>query len=113
IKLSRADLEAERARQQDEQKHTALAALSRLREGQAQERQGNVLAALVRYRDAAAQTRVLPQQIDLSDPQLRTSGQLRQAAEDAVAKAQARARRAGPVARDWVAGSVDQRRSLT
>ena len=108
IKLSRADLEAEHARQEDEQKHTALSALSRLREGQAQERQGNVLAALVRYRDAAAQTRALPQQIDLSDPQLRTSGQLRQAAEDAVAKAQARARRAVLVAPDWVAGSVAQ-----
>jgi len=108
IKLSRADLEAEHTRQQDEQKHTALAALSRLREGQAQERQGNVLAALVRYRDAAAQTRGLPQQIDLADPQMRTSGQLRQAAEDAAAKAQAKARRAVLVAPDWAAGSVAQ-----
>jgi len=108
IRLSRADLQAERVRQQDEQKHTALLALSRLREGQAQEQQGNVLAALARYRDAAAQTRALPQQIDLSDPQLRTAGQLRQAAEDAAAKAQAKARRAVLVAPDWVAGSVAQ-----
>lgn len=108
IRLSRADLQAERVRQQDEQKHTALLALSRLREGQAQEQQGNVLAALARYRDAVAQTRALPQQIDLSDPQLRTAGQLRQAAEDAAAKAQAKARRAVLVAPDWVAGSVAQ-----
>jgi hypothetical protein len=108
IRISRAELDGERVRQQEDQKQTALAALSRLREGQAQERQGNVLAALVRYRDAAAQTRALPQQIDLSDPQLRTSGLLRQAAEDAAAKAQARARRALLVAPDWVAGSVAQ-----
>ena len=108
IQLSRAELEAERVRQQEEQRQAALSALSRLREGQAQERQGNILAALVRYRDAVAQTRPLPQQIDLADPQMRTSGQLRQAAEDAVAKAQAKARRAVLVGPDWAAGSVAQ-----
>ena len=67
-----------------------------------------MLAALVRYRDAAAQTRSLPQQIELGDPQLRTSGQLRQAAEDAVAKVQAKARRAVLVAPEWVMGAVAQ-----
>jgi len=108
IKLSRADLEAERVRQEDEQKQIALAALSRMREAQAQEQQGNVLAALVRYRDAEARTRSLPQQIALGDPQLRTSGQLRQAAEDAVAKAQAKARRAVLVAPEWVMGALVQ-----
>lgn len=108
IKLSRAELAAEQARQQEEQKQAAMAALSRLREGQAQELQGDVLAALARYRDAAAQTRPLPQQIDLADPQLRTSGQLRQAAEDAVRKAQAKARRAVLVAPEWAVGSVAQ-----
>jgi len=108
IKISRAELEGERVRQQEEQKQTALAALARLREGEAQERAGNVLAALVRYRDAAAQTRALPQQIALADPQLRTSGQLRQAAQDAMAKAQARARRAVLVGPDWAAGSIVQ-----
>ena len=108
IKLSRAELAAEQARQQEEQKQAAMAALSRLREGQAQELQGDVLAALVRYRDAAAQTRPLPRQIELGDPQLRTSGQLRQAAEDAVRKAQTKARRAVLVAPEWALGSVAQ-----
>jgi hypothetical protein len=108
IRLPRAELDAEHTRQQEELRQTALAALSRLREAQQQEKQGNVLAALVRYRDVVAQTRPLPQQIQLADPQLRTSGQLRQAAEDAAAKAQAKARRAVLVAPDWAAGAIAQ-----
>ena len=108
IKLSKAELEAERARQDREQKQSALSALGRLREAQQQERAGNVLAALIRYRDVVSQTRPLPQQIELGDPQFRTSGQLRQAAEDAAAKVQAKARRAVLVAPDWAAGSIAQ-----
>ena len=52
--------------------------------------------------------RALPQQIALADAQLRTSGQLRQAAQDAMAKAQAKARRAVLVGPDWAAGSIVQ-----
>jgi hypothetical protein len=108
VKISRAELEAERARQEEETRQIALAALARLREGEAQERAGNVLAALIRYRDAVAQSRALPNQIALADPQLRTSGQLRQAAQEAAAKAQAKARRAILVAPDWAAGPIVQ-----
>jgi hypothetical protein len=108
LKLPKAELEAERVRQKQEQKDTASAALARLREAQAQERGGNVLAALARYRDVVSQTKPLPAQTELSDAQFRTTGQLRQVAEDAVAKVQAKARRAVLVAPDWVAGSVAQ-----
>ncbi|HYV66474.1 MAG TPA: hypothetical protein VE964_09560, partial [Myxococcales bacterium] len=108
IKLSRAELQAEQARQREEQRQTALSALALFRGGQAQERQGDLLPALARYRDAAVAVRPLPQQIELSDPQLRTSGQLRLATEEAVRRAQAKARRAVLVAPEWALGSVAQ-----
>jgi hypothetical protein len=108
IESSRAELEAERARQQEEAKSAAMVALSRLREAQTAERAGNVLAALARYRDVVTQTRPLARELEIPDAQLRTSGQLQAAAEDALAKAQTKARRAVIVASDWAAGGVVQ-----
>jgi hypothetical protein len=82
--------------------------LSRLREAQAEEKSGRVLAALVRYRDVVAQMRPLPLSVATGDPRFGTAGQLRQAAEDAAAKVQEKARRTALVAPDWAAGAVAQ-----
>lgn len=108
LKLPTAELVAERERQKQEQTAAAQAALARLREAQAAEESGRLLAALARYRDAAAQSRQLSATVETGDPQLRTSGQLRKAAEDAAARAQAKARRAAVVAPDGVAGALAQ-----
>ena len=108
IELSRAELEAERARQQEEAKSAAAAALARLRDAEAAERSGNVLAALARYRDVVAQARPLARDVELADAQIHTSGQLQVVAEDALAKAQSKARRAVLVAPDWAAAGVVQ-----
>jgi hypothetical protein len=108
IELSRAELDAERARQQQEAKSAAAAALARLRDAENAERSGNVLAALARYRDVVAQTRSLPRELDIADARVHTSGQLQVIAEEALLKAQAKARRAVVVAPDWVAAGVIQ-----
>jgi hypothetical protein len=108
IRLPKAELQAERIRQDGEQKATARAALARMREAQAEERSGRVIAALARYREIAAQLKPLPASLDTGDVQIRTSGQLRVAAEDAAAKVQERARRTALVAPEWAAGAVTQ-----
>jgi hypothetical protein len=108
LKLPKAEIARERARQDDEAKQTASSALARLREAQGQEKQGNLLAALVRYRDVIAQMKPLAANIATGDKDLATSGRLRQVAEDAAAQVQSRARRAVVIAPDWVAGSVMQ-----
>jgi hypothetical protein len=108
IKLPKAELEAERQRQADEQTQAAKGALLRLREAQAQERTGNWLAALVRYRDVVATTRPMATSVDTGDKQLPNAFALRQAAEDAASKAQAKVRRAILVAPDWVGGALTQ-----
>jgi hypothetical protein len=108
IRLSRAELVTERARQQAELRATAGAALSQLREGEAREKAGNLLAALARYRGAVAQLQPLPRQIELADPRLRTSGQALQSAQEAVANAQAKVRRAVLVGPEWIAGPIVQ-----
>lgn len=112
IQLSRAELAAERVRQQDELRAKATAALRQLHEGEARERAGNLLAALARYRAAVAQLQPLPRQIDLADAQLRTSGQVLQSAQDAAASAQARVRRALLVGPEWIARPIVQALSV-
>jgi hypothetical protein len=106
IRLSRAELAAERVRQEEELKTTASAALSQLREGGARERAGDLLGALVRYREAATQLQSLPRQIELGDAQLRTAGQALQSAQEALATVRAKVRRALLVGPDWIAGPV-------
>jgi hypothetical protein len=108
IRLSRAELVAERLRQQEELRAAAALALSQLREGEAREKTGNLLAALARYRAAVAQLEPLPRQIELADPRLRTSGQVLQSAQEALANAQAKVRRAVLIGPDWIAGPVVQ-----
>ena len=106
IELSRAELEAERARQQQEAKTTAEVALARLRDAEAAERSGNVIAALARYREVVAQTAPLARDVEIAGAQIHTSGQLQVVARDALAKAQAKARRAVLVAPDWASAGV-------
>jgi len=108
IELSRAELEAERARQQQEAKTTAEVALARLRDAEAAERSGNVIAALARYREVVAQTAPLARDVEIAGAQIHTSGQLQVVARDALAKAQAKARRAVLVAPDWASAGVVQ-----
>ena len=108
MKLPKAEIARERARQDEEAKQTAVAALARLREGQAEEKQGNLIAALLRYRDVVSQVKPLAKNVSTGDKDLATSGRLRQVAEDAAAQVQGRARRAVVIAPDWVAGSVMQ-----
>ena len=106
IRLPRSELEKERVRQADEQKDAAKSAVARLREAQAQERTGNWLAALVRYRDVLATVKPLGFSTVTGDAQLPDAGVVRQAAQDAAARAQAKVRRAILVAPDWVAGAL-------
>ncbi len=108
LKLPKAEIAHERARQDDEAKQVAASALARLREAQAQEKQGHLLAALVRYRDVVSQMKPLATNVSTGDQDLATSGRLRQVAEDSAAQVQSRARRAVVIAPDWVAGSVMQ-----
>jgi hypothetical protein len=108
IRISRAELLAERVRQQEELKATADAALHDLHEGEARERTGNLLGALARYRAAVAQLEPIPRQIEVADAQLRTAGQLLQAAQQAVASVQGKVRRAVMVGPDWIAAPVVQ-----
>jgi hypothetical protein len=106
VRLPRREIEAERQRQEQEQRQTASAALARLREGFVEEKEGHVLAALARYRNAASNVRPLPLSVETGDLEVRTSGQLRNLAEDALQKAQVKARRALLVAPEWAAGGV-------
>ena len=108
LKLPRAEIARERARQDDEARQTAVSALARLRDAQALEKQGHLIAALVRYRDVISQMKPLAGNVSTGDKDLATSGRLRQVAEDAAAQVQGRARRAVVIAPDWVAGSVLQ-----
>jgi hypothetical protein len=108
IRLPRAEIAKERARQEQEAKDGAAAALTRYREGLDQERAGNVLAALVRYRDALAKVAGAGNSVPTGDAQIATVGKLRTLAQDAVSGAQARARRAVVVAPGWIAGAVTQ-----
>jgi hypothetical protein len=106
VRLPRREIDTERQRQITEQARIAAAALARMREGVAEEKAGHVLAALARYRDAVSNVRPLPASVDTGDPQVRTSGQLVTLAEDALRKAQVKARRALLVAPEWAASGV-------
>ena len=108
IRLPKSALEQERVRQADEQKETAKSAVARLHDAQSQERLGNWLAALVRYRDVIASVKPLGATTGTGDAQLTDAGSVRQAAQDAAARAQAKVRRAILVAPDWVGGALTQ-----
>ena len=108
IKLPRAEVDKERARQVAEAKETARAALARYREGVRLEKSGNALAALVRYRDALAKVKTVVQSTETGDADLASAAQVGQSAQDAAARAQAKVRTALVVAPDWVAGAVTQ-----
>jgi hypothetical protein len=108
IKLPRAEIEAEKQRQQDEAKSTAQAMLARFRQGQSLE-QAQPLQALIRYRDAVAQLKGLDGSTQTGDAgALKSASQVLQAASDAAAKVQQRARRAVLVGPDLAAGPLTQ-----
>lgn len=106
VRLPRREVETERQRQKSEQARIAAAALVRMREGVAEEKAGHVLAALARYRGTVSNLRPLPISVDTGDPEVRTSGQLMTLAEDALRKAEVKARRALLVAPEWAASGV-------
>jgi hypothetical protein len=108
MKLPKAELDAERKRQEDEAKATAASMLARFREGQRLEKQGQALAALVRYRDATAQLKGVGRSVETGDGQLKTAGALLQAAADAAGKVQQKARSALLVAAEVAAGPITQ-----
>jgi hypothetical protein len=108
IKLPRAEIEKERARQADEAKTAVRTSLARLREAQVHEKAGNVLAALIRYREVVSQMKGVGQSVETGDAEIANAGRLRQVAQDAANAVQAKARRAILVAPDWVAGAVTQ-----
>jgi len=108
IKLPRAEIDNERARQKAEAKETAKAAVARYREALAQQKLGDELAALVRFRDALSKVKGLGQSTETGDAEIASAGQLLQLAQDAANTSQGKVRRAIVVAPDWVAGAVTQ-----
>jgi len=108
IKLPRAEVLAERKRQDAEAKSTALSMLARYREGQVQEEKGDALAALVRYRDAARQLASVSRDVSLDDAAIATAGQLRTQAQDAASRVQQKARRAVLIGSEVAFGPITQ-----
>lgn len=108
IRLSKADLDAERKRQEDEAKATAAAMLARYRDAIALETQGLAVQALSRLREAQTQLKTVGRSVETGDLQIKLAGQLRQLAEDALARVQQKARRAILVGPDQVAGPLTQ-----
>ncbi len=108
LKMNRADLDAERNRQEEEAKTVAASMLFRFREGQAAEQGNQPLAALQRYRDVAAQLKGVARTVDTGDSTLRSAGMLYQAALDAAKRVQDKARRAVLVGPDLLAGPITQ-----
>ena len=108
IRVPRAEVERERERQRAEAKETARAALARLRDGAELEKAGNLGAALGRYRDALSKAKAVLQSTETGDAEIATAGQLGSSAQDALARAQSKWRRALVVAPDWVGGAVAQ-----
>ena len=108
MKLPKAELDAERKRQEEEAKATASSMLARFREGQALEKQNQPLPALVRYRDAVTPLKGIGRSVDTGDGQLKTAGQLLQAATDSAAKVQQKARRVILIGSDLVTGPLTQ-----
>lgn len=113
IKLSRADLEAERQRQQDEGKATVNQGVERVREGKAKEKEGDLVGALIRYREVVASLKPLPANIDSGDAVWKSSGAVRQAAEEALSQVVKKARRVLLIGPDWVVGPITQGLSKT
>ena len=108
LRMNRADLDAERTRQQDEAKATTNSMFARFQEGRAAESGNQPLAALQRYRDVAAQLKGVARTVDTGDSILKTAGALHQAALDAARRVQDKARRAVLVGPDLIAGPLTQ-----
>ena len=108
LKMNRADLDAERTRQEDEARSTTNSMFARFQEGRAAESGNLPLAALQRYRDVATQLKGVARTIDTGDSILKTAGALYQAALDAARKVQERARRAVLIGPDLIAGPFTQ-----
>ena len=108
MKLPKADLDAERKRQEAEASATTLAMLARFREGESLEKQHQALQALQRYRDAAAQLKAIDRSVATTDVGLKTAGQLLQAALDGAARVQQKARSALLVGPELAVGPLTQ-----
>ena len=108
MKLPKADLDAERKRQEDEAAATAAAMLARYREGEALEKQNQPLQALQRYRDAANQLKAIGRSVATTDVGLKSAGQLLQAALDGASRVQQKARRAILVGPELSVGPLTQ-----
>jgi hypothetical protein len=108
IRLSKADLDNERKRQEDEARATANTMLTRYQEAIALEKQGQQLQALQRLRDAQGQLKSVGRTVDTGDAVIRQAGQLRQLVEDAAQRVQQKARRAILVGPDLIAGPLTQ-----
>ena len=108
MKLPKADLDAERKRQEDEAAATAAAMLARYREGESLEKQNQPLQALQRFRDVASQLKPLGRSVATTDVGLKTTGQLLQAALDGASRVQAKARRAILVGPELSVGPLTQ-----
>ena len=106
MKLPKAELDAERRRQEDEAASTAAAMLARYREGQSLEKHNQPLQALQRYRDAAAQLGGIGRSVATTDVGLKSAGQLLQAALDGAARLQQKARSAILVGPELLIGPI-------
>ncbi|MBS2022868.1 MAG: hypothetical protein JST92_10685 [Deltaproteobacteria bacterium] len=108
IKLSKADLEAEQKRQEGETKAAVNQGIERLHEGDAKEKAGDILGAFVRYRDVVNSLKGLASNVDSGDAMWKNSGQVRQAAQEMMQRAQAKARRVILVGPEWAVGPITQ-----
>ena len=106
VKLPRAEVEKERARQAEEKRQAASAGLQRFREGQAEERRGDLLQALIRYRDVIAAIHELGADVATGDGEIANAAALRQRSQDAAQALQGKVRRAIVVGPEWVAGAL-------
>ena len=93
-KLSRADLESEKQRQQSEAKINLQNAAAWLREGKSLEQQGDTVAALARYRKAQDAMTGIVNATETGEADYPNAGRLSQALSDAAGGAKAKARRA-------------------
>lgn len=106
VRLPRAEVDKERARQAEEKRQVALASLTRFREGQALEKAGELLQALRRYHDVIQVTKELGTDVPTGDDDIKNAAALRQRAGYAAQGLQAKVRRTIVVAPDWVAGAL-------
>ena len=105
-KLSRADLDAEKARQASEARISLVNAIAWLREGKELESQGALVQALGKYRKAQETSSGVVAATDTGDGQLPNAGRLQQALHDAAAALQGKVRRVVIVGSRAAAGAL-------